>query len=244
MWTDRQRNNIVCVSDPADPAQLHIAHVTEPDAVAQPARVDECTLQSRIAVTSGCYRSSSSSQHQSNGHKELPRHQQPAVKCDRDVTVWLSNRGGGWREPSPWNTTRNAATVPCCCAEVFGYIQVDGRPAKKENSCEADMPPSWLSPPSPKPHTRWQSTTGITALHPEKLAEPWTTTSPLSCRNNLVQPTSLQACTVMAAGPSALWSSLELRDQLLTEILGNSHISQPASRCRQINVALLMRESQ
>ena len=41
----------------------------------QPARVDECTLQSHIAVTSGCYRSSSSSQQQANGHKELPRQQ-------------------------------------------------------------------------------------------------------------------------------------------------------------------------
>lgn len=39
----------------------------------QPARVDECTLQSQITVTSGCYCSFISAQHQeSNGHKETP----------------------------------------------------------------------------------------------------------------------------------------------------------------------------
>lgn len=38
----------------------------------QPARVDECTLQARIAVTSGRYHSSCPSKHQSNDTRNSP----------------------------------------------------------------------------------------------------------------------------------------------------------------------------
>lgn len=41
--------------------------------------------------------------------------------------------------------------------EVFNFIEVDNAPAKKANSYEADLPPSWFSPVSPQTtHTRWQ----------------------------------------------------------------------------------------
>lgn len=78
-----------------------------------------------------------------------------------DVAVWLVNRVA-WRGPSPWTTSRKRCNLPVKpYLEVFDFIQAGDGPAKKNaNSCEAGLPPSWLSLPSPKPHAWWQVSVG------------------------------------------------------------------------------------
>lgn len=77
------------------------------------------------------------------------------VPLNSDINTVTSDitEQAGWWGPNPWTTSRNTVTFQWSSMEVFNFTQADREPAKKANSCEADLPPSWLPPPRAPNHT-------------------------------------------------------------------------------------------